>query len=222
MRLDKNIYWGVGPGLADSGDSAVSGQLVAGDYIHILTPNTTDDGEIRVLVYSHDGRTVGKARNKVWISYTQMESADLNLVLTCEEGEFIALDPPTPELCPTYIEQVYLDSLKQPILDYSAAVVKVNRFMEGTAGVDSVDVIVQLAIMQYAATQMLDQSVPGTFPEITQQVHAVATDIQHLVTLWEEAATENNAYLRQRGSDAAFKVIDAFNILADDIIDLCS
>ena len=78
---------------------------MAGDYIHILTPNTTDDGEIRVLVYSHDGRTVGKARNKVWISYTQMESADLNLVLTCEEGEFIALDPPTPELW--YIEPTW-------------------------------------------------------------------------------------------------------------------
>ena len=86
LRVDLGMKWGQAPGLAYSGDPRVSGDLEEGDYIRIHTrPN--DAGEIRVKVYPHDGRTVGKTDDMVWISWSGLvHPARLDQVaLVCED-----------------------------------------------------------------------------------------------------------------------------------------
>ncbi len=80
------MMWGQAPGLAYSGDPRVSGSLEEGDYIQVLTPQPNADGEIRVQVYPHDGRAVGKSDDKVWISWTELTRSRLDqIALTCEQ-----------------------------------------------------------------------------------------------------------------------------------------
>ena len=68
LRVELGMKWGQAPGLvAYSGDPRVSGDLEEGDYIRILTPTPNEHGELRVQVYPHDGRAVGKTSDQVWI-----------------------------------------------------------------------------------------------------------------------------------------------------------
>ena len=81
------ITWGQSPGTVYSDDPRVTGRLEEGDYIQILTPQLDERGEIRVKVYPHDNRTVGKTDNQVWIHWGQLDTQyrfDL-LAFVCEE-----------------------------------------------------------------------------------------------------------------------------------------
>ncbi|MCY3656221.1 MAG: hypothetical protein OXG95_06375 [Chloroflexi bacterium] len=85
LRVDLGMMWGQAPGLAYRGDPRTSGSLEEGDYIRVLTPPNAD-GEIRVQVYPHDGRAVGNASDRVWISWAQLLPHRLDqIALVCED-----------------------------------------------------------------------------------------------------------------------------------------
>ncbi len=84
------MTWGQAPGVIHSVDPRVTGKIMPGDYVRILTPNPGDDGIIRIQVFPHDGRAVGNSDNKVWIDWkgvigwseaTRMDRR----MFTCEE-----------------------------------------------------------------------------------------------------------------------------------------
>lgn len=82
------ITWGQFPGVDHiySGDPRSTGELVAGDYIRILTPDPTADGTIRVKVYPHDYRAVGKTDDQVWIYWDGLALFRLeHLAFECED-----------------------------------------------------------------------------------------------------------------------------------------
>ena len=79
------MRWGQAPGLVYSDDPNVTGQVEIDDRIQILTPDPNEHGEIRVKVFPHDGRTVGKTDNSVWISWEAATRFRLDLqAFTCE------------------------------------------------------------------------------------------------------------------------------------------
>ena len=59
-KLEKR--WGQAPGVIYSDDPLVSGNIMPGDYIRLLMPKPDSDGNIRVQVFPHDNRSVGKDR----------------------------------------------------------------------------------------------------------------------------------------------------------------
>ena len=74
---------------------------MAGDYIQILTGNPTGDGLLRVKVYPHDGRAVGKSDDRVWIDWGSLLRYRLDRVMfTCEDSPAALLSteaaPPQP------------------------------------------------------------------------------------------------------------------------------
>ena len=85
VRLEARMYWGQAPGLVYSGDPRVSGQLQQGDYIRFITSEPNEHGELRVKVFPHDGRAVGKTNDQVWISWETVTQYRLDLVVfKCE------------------------------------------------------------------------------------------------------------------------------------------
>ena len=98
VLINLSMNWGQAPGLAHSGNPAVSGQLEEGDYITIITPNPSADGEIRVQVYPHDGRSVGLTNNQVWIDWAGIIRFRIDFnAFTCEAGTPPATAIPDPE-----------------------------------------------------------------------------------------------------------------------------
>ena len=86
LRVKEELSWGQAPGVVEGGDPRVTGKLMAGDYIRILTPDPTADGMIRVKVYPHDNRTVGRTDDKVWIYYEGLTLFRLeHLAFECED-----------------------------------------------------------------------------------------------------------------------------------------
>ena len=82
-----SMYWGQAPGLAYAGNPATSGQLEVGDVLRFLIPVPNADGEVRVEVFPHDGRAVGKSNNLVWISWETVTNYRLDLVaFRCDSG----------------------------------------------------------------------------------------------------------------------------------------
>lgn len=69
LRAHKSMLWGQAPSLIYSGDPRVSGRIQPGDFIRILTPTSDSNGNVRVIVYPHDYRTVGQSDGKVWINW---------------------------------------------------------------------------------------------------------------------------------------------------------
>ena len=87
VKVMSGITWGQAPDTIYSDDPRVTGRLEEGDYIQILTPQLNEYGEIRVKVYPHDNRTVGKTDNQVWIHWGQLDTQyrfDL-IGFVCEE-----------------------------------------------------------------------------------------------------------------------------------------
>ena len=85
VTLLLGINWGQAPGLAYSGNPQVSGQLQQGDKLRFLTFEPNAQGELRVEVFAHDGRAVGKTDNKVWISWETATQYRLDLfAFQCE------------------------------------------------------------------------------------------------------------------------------------------
>ena len=82
-----SMYWGQAPGLAYAGNPATSGQLEVGDVLRFLMPVPNAGGEVRVEVFPHDGRAVGKSNNLVWISWETVANYRLDLVaFRCDSG----------------------------------------------------------------------------------------------------------------------------------------
>ena len=64
LRAEMRTQWGQAPGVIYSDDPLVTGQIEPGDFVRFLTPQTSE-GVIRVQVYPHDGRAVGKTDDRV-------------------------------------------------------------------------------------------------------------------------------------------------------------
>ena len=85
LRVNLGMPWGQSPYVVYSGDPRVTGNLEPGDYIQILTPYP-EDGLIRVKVYPHDFRVVGRTDDQVWIDWGQFEQVRLeHVAFTCED-----------------------------------------------------------------------------------------------------------------------------------------
>ncbi len=70
-RLKAHMFqtWGQTSQVIYSGDPRVTGEIEPGDYVRVLTPKPNSDGAIRLQVYPHDNRAVGKTGDKVWINW---------------------------------------------------------------------------------------------------------------------------------------------------------
>ncbi len=80
-----SMYWGQAPGLAYAGNPATSGQLQQDDVIQFLMSEPNANGEVRVKVFPHDGRAVGKTNDQVWISWVTISLNRLDLfAFRCE------------------------------------------------------------------------------------------------------------------------------------------
>ena len=94
LRAETSTMWGQAPGLTYSGDPRVTGRVKEGDYVRILTPNPTADGEIRIKVFPHDGRAVGETDDQVWINWESLLLNRLDrLLFTCEDNVDTAAPP---------------------------------------------------------------------------------------------------------------------------------
>lgn len=91
LLVNTYIDWGQAPGTIISDDPAVSGQLEPGDHVKLLMPSPDAERRMRVEVYPHDGRAVGKTNNRVWVSWyafyaTRLEK-QYTLARTDNEGD---------------------------------------------------------------------------------------------------------------------------------------
>lgn len=71
LQANKQMTWGQSPDTIYAGDPRTSGQLAQGDFVRFLTPPNAE-GNLRILVYPHDERTVVKSDNKVWINWSSL------------------------------------------------------------------------------------------------------------------------------------------------------
>ena len=84
VRAKKSMGWGQAPGVVGSDDPRVTGRIEAGDYVRFLTPPNAD-GLVRVKVYPHDGRPVGRTDDMVWINWGSLELFRLDRdMFSCE------------------------------------------------------------------------------------------------------------------------------------------
>ncbi len=87
LLAESSMQWGQAPGVIYSGNPQVTGQIQAGDYIRFLTAPTSE-GVIRVKVFPHDGRAVGKSNDQVWLDWEGLRQFRLDrLMFTCEDNE---------------------------------------------------------------------------------------------------------------------------------------
>ena len=89
LVLKEEIYWGISPSTLANLDPRFSGTLEPGDYIRILTPESSD-GAIRIKVYPHDLRAVSSQSNdQVWIDwdilFVSPDHRIDQLIFTCED-----------------------------------------------------------------------------------------------------------------------------------------
>jgi len=68
----RSIYWGQAPGQVYAGNPQTSGQFQLYDEIQFLMSEPNANGEVRVKVFPHDGRAVGKSDDQVWISWEEI------------------------------------------------------------------------------------------------------------------------------------------------------
>ena len=82
------MTWGQAPGVIYSGNPLVSGQIEPGDYVRFLMSEPRDDGLLRIKVFPHDGRAVGKSNDQVWIDWNVLAGYGVRLdrqMFTCED-----------------------------------------------------------------------------------------------------------------------------------------
>ena len=86
LRVTGNTLWGQSPEAINSGDPRITGRLEEGDYIQLLMSSPVD-GNLRVKVYPHDYRVVGKTDDQVWIDWqwTLVPHRLDRLAFTCED-----------------------------------------------------------------------------------------------------------------------------------------
>ena len=87
-RLQVNLYtdWGQAPGTITSDNPDISGRLEPGDYIRLLMARPDEERRMRVEVFPHDGRVVGRTDNMVWISWYPFYAVRIeHAAFTCED-----------------------------------------------------------------------------------------------------------------------------------------
>ena len=86
LLAKKSMLWGQAPGVIYSGNPQITGMIEPGDYVRFLMPSPNADGVIRIKVFPHDERVVGKTNNQVWISWVGLTRYRLDRdVFTCED-----------------------------------------------------------------------------------------------------------------------------------------
>ena len=86
LLAEKSMLWGQAPGVIYSGNPQITGMIEPGDYVRFLMPSPNADGVIRIKVFPHDERVVGKTNNQVWISWVGLTRYRLDRdVFTCED-----------------------------------------------------------------------------------------------------------------------------------------
>ena len=86
LRAKLEMTWGQAPGVIYSGDPRVTGQIMPGDYVRLLTSKPNADGLIRVKVFPHDNRSVGKTDDQVWIDWAGLTRFRLeSSMFECED-----------------------------------------------------------------------------------------------------------------------------------------
>ena len=81
----KSMLWGQVPVVIYSGNPQITGMIKPGDYVRFLTPPTAD-GVIRIKMFPHGERVVGKTNNQVWIDWVGLMRHRLDRdVFTCED-----------------------------------------------------------------------------------------------------------------------------------------
>ena len=86
LRANSLLTWGQAPGVIYSGDPRISGQLEPGDYVRFMMADPNADGEIRIKVYPHDSRAVGKTNDQVWIHWDGLlRFRSDRTMFTCED-----------------------------------------------------------------------------------------------------------------------------------------
>ena len=97
LLAKKSMLWGQASGVIYSGNPQITGRIEPGDYVRFLTPPTAD-GVIRIKVFPHDDRVVGKSNNRVWISWALLtRDRSWAWMFTCEETSAGAAPTPTAE-----------------------------------------------------------------------------------------------------------------------------
>ena len=82
----KSMLWGQAPGVIYSGNPQITGNIEPGDYVRLLMPNPNADGALRIQVFPHDERVVGKTNNQVWIDWEELTLYRLDReMFTCED-----------------------------------------------------------------------------------------------------------------------------------------
>ena len=82
----KSMLWGQAPGVIYSGNPQITGNIEPGDYVRLLMPNPNADGALRIQVFPHDERVVGKTNNQVWIDWEELTRYRLDReMFTCED-----------------------------------------------------------------------------------------------------------------------------------------
>ena len=82
----KSMLWGQAPGVIYSGNPQITGNIEPGDYVRLLMPNPNADGALRIQVFPHDERVVGKTNNQVWIDWEELTRYRLGReMFTCED-----------------------------------------------------------------------------------------------------------------------------------------
>ena len=85
LVANKSVLWGQAPGVIYSGNPQITGNIEAGDYVRLLM-NPNADGVLRVKVFPHDDRVVGKSNNQVWIDWEELTRYRLDRAMfTCED-----------------------------------------------------------------------------------------------------------------------------------------
>ena len=60
LVANRSMVWGQAPGVIYSGNPNITGRVVPGNYVRLLMPSPNADGALRVKVFPHDERVVGK------------------------------------------------------------------------------------------------------------------------------------------------------------------
>ena len=82
----KSMLWGQAPGVIYSGNPQITGNIEPGDYVRLLIPSPNADGALRVKVFPHDERVVGKTNDQVWIDWEELTRYRLDReMFTCED-----------------------------------------------------------------------------------------------------------------------------------------
>ena len=88
LRVKKSMLWGQAPNAIYSDDPRITGRIFPGDFVRILTPKSDTEGRVRIKVFPHDYRDVGKSDGQVWIDWATLARVEMeDDVFECEDQQ---------------------------------------------------------------------------------------------------------------------------------------